>query len=173
MEIKRLYHRVLNDAGEPMRELVTDNQGNPVIDPETSVAKFRIKVMRDGDGNPIVRGVHVKRLPIRGKHKFSPRLIATGEAEGWLTFDGEEKLIVIKCEEHGQLVFQINRTPGRYCVHDGAWICSLEDDPTGAVCRRYIQEHYGGEMTPDNRRWPHGYEVVNAYETTLEDRDDG
>ena len=115
MQIKRHYHRILNDAGAPMVELTRDAAGNPIIDPITRVAATRLRIMRDADDNPVVRGATIKRMPRNKMQKFTPRTIERGQAEGWLQLTDDE--IVIQCEDRGAVIFTIIERPGRNCLH--------------------------------------------------------
>ena len=168
MKLKRQYHRILSDAGNPMMEVALDPAGAPIIDPVTHVAKMRLKIMRDEKGNPIVRGVVIKNLPKNGEHRFTPRTVRTGSREGWLTYDEDNGVITIHCLERGEIRFKVQHGPKRVCLHDGIALPGQIEDPAGVVARRYIQEEHGGKLTPHNERWPHGYAVLNYYQTTLE-----
>lgn len=165
MKLKRLYHRILNDAGQPMQELARVD-GQPVIDPVTHKAKTRIKIMRDNTDTPIVRGVVIQRLPASGEQKFSPRLVKGGIAEGWLVQHADR--LEINCAERGVVIFTIGTTPGRFCLHCNEQLPGIDEDPTGILARRHIDEQHAGAKHPDNPRWPHGYEVRNYYHTRVE-----
>ena len=169
MELKKLYHRVTNDAGEVMHELARDDKGEPIIDPVTHVAKMKVKIMRDANGAPIVRGVEVRRLPKNGTHKFTDRTIATGIAEGWLT-KSDQAITIHEAGEAGTIdhVFSIIDKPGRTCLHCRQDLPGITEDPTGYRAREHIRNDHGGKGTPDNTRWPNGYAVRNYYLTTLE-----
>lgn len=166
MELKRLYHRILNDAGDPMLERVTDDNGQYVIDDETGLVKTRVRVMRDADGVPIVRGVHIRRLPKNGKQNFSPRFIGAGIDQGWLSMS--ETGITIHCEERGQVRFYIDRKPGRRCLTCGAELPGTDKDPSGILARQHCEEAHDVDDLVTTARWPAGYDVVNAYMTTIE-----
>ena len=114
LKLKRLYHRVLNDAGEPMLENVKDpNSGEVMVDGAGRVLR-RVKIMRTQDGQPIVRGVVVKQLPTKA-HKITTRMIEAGTAEGWL-IPGEDQITIV-CAEAGSIVFDIIARPCRRCLH--------------------------------------------------------
>jgi len=160
MQLKRLYHRVLDDNGLPVQEYARDAAGDIIIDKATRIAKARLKIMRDEAGAAIVRGVLVERLPLHDAHKFSPRLIEAGKAEGWLT--ETDKKITIHCALSGNIVFKKVAAPGRQCNHCGLSLPGTQDDPSGSVARRHVaDEHPDAGVAND-------YDVRNYYLTKLE-----
>ncbi len=165
MELKRLYHRILDDAGNPMEEPACDKNGQIKINPFTHVVTMIRKLLRDpASGEPVVRGVVVTRLPVQGAQCFSPKVVEAGQKEGWLTVS--DSSICIECDTAGKISFKITRLPGRYCLICGESL-RYKGDAAGVVAREHMEKEHPGVESPDPR-WPAGYEVINYYETVLE-----
>ncbi|OGT03307.1 MAG: hypothetical protein A2143_08030 [Gallionellales bacterium RBG_16_57_15] len=93
--------------------------------------------------------------------KFSPKLIAQGQGEGWLSV---AKGNVIIHGEDGDVVFKVLAIPGRYCRHCGE---KLTDDTTGSAARKHVAEKHAGKVSPDHEN-PSGYAMQNYYDCKLE-----
>lgn len=106
---------------------------------------------------PVVSGIIVKRLPVSGKQKLSPKLIKTGQNEKWLS-KGQDKITIHA--EGGDVVFDVVSEPGRYCCHCGE---KLADDATGEAARSHVSAEHSGKKSPDKRN-PSGYEMRNYFD---------
>jgi len=100
---------------------------------------------------PRVSGVRVLRLG--RKQKFSPDLLARGQAEGWLVVQG--RTLTLKHAD-GEVAFNIVRTPGYYCCHCGVAVGD------GAEARVHIGALHAGQDSPDPES-PSGYMRTHAY----------
>jgi len=118
MMLKRLY-----DFDAPEAEWVTREEPCETCDAKGVVVNESLDGVEpcpDCEGGmrsrliPPVVGVEVVRAgPLQ---KFSPKIVARGQAEGWLSTQGVELVI------HGEnktLTYQINRVPGRYEAGSG------------------------------------------------------
>ncbi|MCP4256867.1 MAG: hypothetical protein GY774_04970 [Planctomycetes bacterium] len=72
---------------------------------------MQLKRLYSKEIQPAVSGVKVLKLPRDGRHNFSPRLVNTGELEGWLVV-GDNDITINSID--GAIVFKILRAPGRY-----------------------------------------------------------
>lgn len=108
-----------------------------------------------------VSGIIVKRLSSDGKQKFSSKLVKTGQDEKWLT---KKATTITIHDQEGDIVFNINRIPGRYCCHCGE---KLIDDATGEAARTHVAAEHADEVSPD-RNNPSGYELLTYYDCELE-----
>ena len=108
---------------------------------------------------PVVIGVEIKRLPVNGKQKLSPKLIKQGKEQGWLTISDD--LIQINDTK-----FKIVGVPSHECLHCGH--VDLSQDMTGQTCRNHIAAKHKGKKSPDPDNNPSGYVRHNYYMTEVE-----
>jgi len=116
---------------------------------------------------PTVNGIEITRLSPSGNQHFSPKLVAMGEIEQWLSISKDKKHIVIH-EAGGDIPFKILREPGRYCCHCGV---KLEDDnhliAPGEAARKHVADEHEGEVSPDVFN-PAGYEKINYFDCKVQ-----
>ena len=112
--------------------------------------------------NPRINGVRVLSLGATPDQHFSPELVLSAIADGWMTMaDGK---ITLKAED-GDVVYNIRRVPGYYCCHDGATIVDagirLADGRT--VGQKYVADHFPDAASPDPGN-PAGYERIHYFD---------
>ncbi len=101
---------------------------------------------------------HVRVLRAGRKQKFSPDLVATGAAQGWLSMAGGR--ITLHAED-GEHVYRVVRVPGTYCCHCGVSV----HDAGGA--RAHIAAEHEGATSPDPEN-PSGYMRTHAFKGVRE-----
>lgn len=121
--------------------------------------------LRMKGGGPVVKGVEVLRAGPR--QKFSPEVIITGGAEGWLSFN--EGKITIKAIDGSLTVYRVLRVPGYYCCHCGE---KLPGDPQSEEDRKnngHRIEHAKAHGAPSpDRENPAGYRGNCYFDCELE-----
>jgi hypothetical protein len=100
--------------------------------------------------------VHTGTSP---EQKFTPDFLAANAS--FARIDGDRILLDVAPET---LVYNIKRSPGRYCCHCGA---RLPDDDNGALARLHVATAHSNAQSPDAGN-PGGYEKLNAFECTLD-----
>lgn len=114
----------------------------------------------DGIKSPVVNGIRVKRLS--AEQRFTPKLVATGKEERWLSLNEATSKITIHAEG-GDINFNILTVPGRYCAHCNE---KLVDDSTGEAAREHVATNHAGIISPDPQN-PAGYAMLNYYDCVL------
>jgi len=107
-----------------------------------------------------VRGVQIKSAPSI-KH-FSPSLIESGTAEGWLsTIKGQ----FIFHGEDGDVIYKVNRGPGYYCCHCGLKLPGVPGDGIDKNPERpgHVASAHPGIASPDPAN-PAGYRGIAYYD---------
>lgn len=119
----------------------------------------------DAQGNcinpPPFDYIEVKHTGTDAEQHFSARLVNQGIAEGWISIGGGKLVLHAKPED---LVYAIERVPGRWCVHCRA---KLPDDVTGAAARAHVAANHAGQVSPDSR-YPAGYACPAHYKVRLD-----
>jgi len=105
--------------------------------------------------------IEVEHTGSAPEQNFSTRQVARGLSEGWISI-GKGKLILHAKPE--DLVYDILRAPGRYCLHCGE---KLEDDIAGALARVHVATRHVGAKSPDPAT-PSGYVWLTFYECRLD-----
>jgi len=95
------------------------------------------------------------------EQNFSTGLVAAALGEGWIGIDQGKLTLHAKPDD---LVYDVLRTPGRYCCHCKA---KLQDDATGEMARAHVGLLHHGMLSPDAQN-PAGYEMLNHYECRLD-----
>jgi len=108
-------------------------------------------------GIPVVSGVRVLRSGSR--QHFSPRLLKTATAEGWLSFD--ENRVVITSPD-GNLIYTVLRQPGVYCCH-----CESKFE-NGTDAKLHKESEHINTPSPDINN-PDGYRHDNYYDCVKEE----
>lgn len=107
MRLKRHYVRIIDpETGEP----ALDNEGNYRLEPALD-ANGRPILATNGMPLPKLSHVEVEHTGSSPEQHFTPRLVANGIAEGWLSLSGSQLTIKAQGED---LVYTIVRVPGRY-----------------------------------------------------------
>jgi len=91
---------------------------------------------------------------------FSSGLVDAGLREGWISLSKGKITLHTRPEE---LIYTIDRTPGRYCCHCDE---KLPDDATGEMARSHVAAEHEGEKSPDPQN-PSGYCMLNHYACTI------
>src|SRR5262245_58132058 len=95
----------------------------------------------DAHGHPTTLShVEVKHTGPFPEQNFSHRLVNTGIAEGWMTLSRGELLIHAGDED---VVYTINRIPGRYCCHCGSSLAGEGE------ARAHVAAEHAGVASPD------------------------
>lgn len=114
-----------------------------------------LKRVYDTSG-PQPRLVGVKLLRAGPRQRFSPRIIAQGIAQNWLSM-GDGKITL---RTDPPATYSIVRGPGYYCVHCGN---PMADGPSGAA---HVKTDHAGKVSPDPQN-PAGFRRDNFYECVL------
>lgn len=152
MQLKRIH-----DWDAPMRQWTRLEQvrHHPLTAPNGDVITEQIE--------PPVRCVRV--LHASGRQRFSPRLVETATAQGWM--EERDGRIVITTEA-GPVSYRIERMPGRYCCHCGEKL--PDDDDTGlpgGLARAHVAAKHAGKKSPDKDN-PAGYLCIRYYDCVRE-----
>jgi len=124
------------------------------------------RVDENGDctNPPPLDYISVAHTGLKPEQNFSTRMVARGQAEGWMVIDCEADTLTIEAYPE-DLVYAINQYPGKYCLNCGH---RTIDDPSGVQMRAHTAGQHAGEESPDPQ-WPHGYAQFNEYRCTLSD----
>lgn len=118
--------------------------------------KVRILAETDGEGVKHPSGLKIEKLPTHGQQRIhKDALLQWAE---WVTLSKGE---LILHTVDGDVKFNINHAPGRYCL-----TCDKQLPPNGVsgseeeakaakACRDHVAEHGDDAVTTD--RWPNGY----------------
>lgn len=109
-----------------------------------------------------IRAMEVVHTGASQKQHFSVRSILQGLDHGYFKIEGDR--LTLKAEPE-DLVYSIQRRPGRYCLHCGE---KLPDDTKGELALLHVFEKHHGVESPDPKGHPAGYEMINYFDVTLD-----
>ena len=127
-------------------------------------------------GETKLSGLRIEKLAKARRHHFSQSMIDKYESSGLIT--KSDTAIVVHTVD-GDMVFNIDHPPGRYCLHCGDALPNEnfeKDGETipqgnikhGAGARKHVAEKHKGKKSPDPSI-PAGYKMKNYYGTTPDD----
>ena len=119
--------------------------------------EFVMVLKRDKAGQPVVIGVEVKSLGASPNQHFTPELVTTAIAQGWLAWvkGGRGTLELIGANM--TVPYKVLRDPGYYCCH-----CKKRQSD-GSEARMHIAREHAGKASPDPQN-PSGYERINYFD---------
>ena len=118
-------------------------------------------------GIKVVHGIKILRLPNSGKQNLTTKTL-----QDFKQFISQDDKAIIFHTVDGNVVFNIDRAPGRYCLSCEEKMLDSRDDPYNEKISEHVLEH--GKSAVTTSRWPHGYEVfANHYHCTIEDQRHG
>lgn len=97
---------------------------------------------------------------VEPEQNFSTKLVTDFLKQGVIEIKGKTLIFHVHPED---LVYDIKRRPGRYCLHCGG---KLPDDEKGELARLHVAESHQGVVSPDPNN-PSGYEAINYFECML------
>lgn len=127
-------------------------------------------------GESSLSGVRLEKLAGGRRHHFTPATVEKYEKRGLLT--KTDTTIVLHTID-GDMLFNIDHPPGRYCAHCGE---SLQDEnfeeggefipqghaKLGAGARAHVEAKHKGKVSPDLNN-PSGYKMKNYWGVTPAD----
>jgi len=103
---------------------------------------------------------HVDVLQHGPEWRPSTRIIARGQAEGWLARDGD-KITITTGPKDPDLIYKIVVLPGTYCCHCG------EAAGNSKAALAHVKKEHKGKKSPSANH-PAGYAVHHFYMCELE-----
>ena len=97
---------------------------------------------------------------IEPEQNFSTKLVVDFMKQGFIEIKDETLILHVHPED---LIYNIKRRPGRYCLH---CVEKLPDDEKGELARLHILEKHKGILSPDPNN-PSGYIALNHFECVL------
>ncbi len=127
-------------------------------------------------GEQVLSGVRIEKLAKTRRHHFSYATVAKYEGRGLLT--KTDTTITLHTVD-GDMAFNIDHPPGRYCLHcqeslpdehleDGGAFIPQGDPRLGAGARAHVEAKHKGKKSP-NPAFPHGYKMKNYWGVTPDD----
>lgn len=124
----------------------------------------------------VLSGVRLERLAGGRRHHFGPAQIAKYESKGLIT---KTDTTITMHTVDGDMLFNIDHPPGRYCCHcgeslqneqweDGGAFIAQGDSRLGAGARAHVAAKHKGKKSPDPSN-PSGYKMKNYYGATPDD----
>lgn len=127
-------------------------------------------------GESLLTGFRLERLAEGRRHHFGPAQIAKYESRGLIT---KTDTTITMHTVDGDMLFNIDHPPGRYCCHCGE---ALQNEQTeeggefipqghaklGAGARKHVATKHKGKTSPDLNN-PSGYKMKNYWGATPDD----
>jgi len=124
----------------------------------------------------VLSAVRLESLAAGRRHHFGDASIKKYESRGLLT--KTDSTITMHTVD-GDMVFNIDHPPGRYCCHcgeaqqnenfdKGGDFIPQGDPRLGAGARKHVAEKHAGKTSPDPSN-PSGYKMKNYYGVTPDD----
>lgn len=130
------------------------------------------KIMtRNPEGELLWAGLQLLKLAPSRRHHFSPTQLALWKARGFCEIT--DSTITLKTVD-GDMIFDIDHEPGRYCLHCNEKLHNEEEDPgaipqgdprLGAAARKHVKEKHAGKKAAHSS-FPHGYKFKHYYGAT-------
>lgn len=91
---------------------------------------------------------------------FSTGLVTELLTKGFMEITDQTLIFHVHPED---LIYEIKRTPGRYCLHCAE---KLIDDAGGEMARLHVAQYHALKHSPDPNN-PAGYEAINYFDCVL------
>jgi hypothetical protein len=131
---------------------------------------MKLNVKRNSDGS--VKGLRILNLPAGGKQRIHSDLLVDPAVAPHISH-GDTSFTFHTLD--GDVVFNIDREPGRYCLTCGEQLPDFagngktQEMRRAAQCRAHIATH--GKSAETSTAWPHGYESYpNSYLCSIDDQ---